>query len=86
MVESETVPLSHLKPGQQAAVVKVAGNGPVRRRYLEMGFVRGEKVLVRRVAPRGDPVEYKIKGYHLSLRRTDAARIMVRPFEGGIDG
>ena len=81
MLESEVVPLSHLKPGQQAAVVKVTGNGPVRRRYLELGFVKGEIVKVERVAPLGDPIQYLIKGYHLSLRRTDASQIMVRPVD-----
>ena len=81
MVENEAIPLSHLKPGQQAAIVKVAGNGPVRRRYLEMGFVKGEIVKVERVAPLGDPIQYLIKGYHLSLRRTDASQIMVRPLD-----
>ena len=78
MVESEAVPLSQLKPGQQAIVVKVTGNGPIRRRYLEMGFVKGEIVKVERVAPLGDPIQYLIKGYHLSLRRADAGQIMVR--------
>jgi Fe2+ transport system protein FeoA len=57
--------------------VRVGGNGQVRRRYLEMGFVRGEIVYVERVAPLGDPVEYRVKGYHISLRRTDAQNILV---------
>ena len=82
----EPIPLSQLKPGQGGTIVRVGGNGQVRRRYLEMGFVRGEKVLVRRVAPLGDPVEYQIKGYHLSLRRADAANILVQPLEDGLDG
>jgi ferrous iron transport protein A len=78
MFKSESVPLSQLKPGQRASVVQVGGNGPVRRRYLEMGFVKGELVKVERIAPLGDPVEYFIKGYHLSLRRADADRILVQ--------
>jgi Fe2+ transport system protein FeoA len=81
MVENEAVPLSHMKPGEQAAVVKVAGNGPIRRRLLEMGFVKGEIVRVERVAPLGDPIQYLIKGYHLSLRRRDANQIMVLPVD-----
>jgi Fe2+ transport system protein FeoA len=81
MLESESIPLSHLKPGQQAAVVKLAGNGPVRRRFLEMGFVKCEIVRVERVAPLGDPIQYLIKGYHLSLRRIDASQIMVQPVD-----
>ena len=75
---SESVPLSQLGPGQVGAIVRVGGNGQVRRRYLEMGFVRGEVVRVERVAPLGDPVEYRVKGYHISLRRADAQNIIVQ--------
>lgn len=74
---AETIPLSLLNPGQRATIVRVGGNRRVRRRYLEMGFVTGEMVLAERVAPLGDPVEYFVKGYHLSLRRADAERILV---------
>jgi Fe2+ transport system protein FeoA len=74
---SDTVSLSQLRPGQRATIVHVGGNGAVRRRFVEMGIVRGETVLVERVAPLGDPVEYLIKGYHLSLRREEANQITV---------
>jgi len=74
---SESIPLSQLEPGQRAAIVRVGGNGHTRRRYLEMGFVRGEVIYVERVAPLGDPVEYRVKGYHISLRRADAKNILV---------
>ena len=74
---SEVIPLSQLKPGPRAAIVRVGGNGQIRRRYLEMGFVKGEVIRVERVAPLGDPVEYLVKGYHLSLRRADAENILV---------
>lgn len=74
---SEWTPLSQLCPGQRATIVRVVGNGQVRRRYLEMGFVRGETVDVERVAPLGDPIEYRLKGYHISLRRADAQNILV---------
>lgn len=83
---TEPVPLSQLKPGQRATVVRVGGNRQVRRRYLEMGFVRGETILVQRVAPLGDPVEYVVKGYHLSLRRADADQILVLPLYGAESG
>ena len=73
----ETIPLSQLRTGQRATIIRVGGNRKVRRRYLEMGFVRGETVLAERVAPLGDPVEYFVMGYHLSLRREDADRILV---------
>ncbi|MGD9099026.1 MAG: ferrous iron transport protein A [Anaerolineae bacterium] len=70
--------LSDLSPGQRAKIVKVGGHGRVRRRFMEMGLVRGETILVERVAPLGDPVEFFVKGYHLSLRRDDARYIQVR--------
>jgi Fe2+ transport system protein FeoA len=81
MIDSDAVPLSQILPGQQASVVKVTGNGPVRRRYLEMGFVKGEIIKVERVAPLGDPIQYLVKGYHLSLRRDDASHILVKPLQ-----
>ena len=60
--------LSQLTPGQSGTIV---------RRLLEMGLVRGETIRVERVAPLGDPIEFQIKGYHLSLRRQDAAKIEI---------
>jgi len=69
--------LSQLKPGQRATIVRVGGKGQIRRRFMEMGLIRGEIVFVERIAPLGDPVEYVVKGYHLSLRRADAAGILV---------
>lgn len=72
------IPLSNLRPGQRGTILRIGGNRTVRRRYMEMGFVRGEDVLVERVAPLGDPIEYLIKGYHLSLRHADAGHIMVQ--------
>ena len=78
---SSAVPLSALRPGQRATIVHVGGHGPIRRRYVEMGIVKGETVQVERVAPLGDPVEYVVKGYHLSLRREEAGQIMVETCE-----
>lgn len=77
----DTIPLSQLRPGQRATIVHVGGNGAIRRRFIEMGIVTGEMVLVERVAPLGDPVEYLIKGYHLSLRREEASQIRVKTCE-----
>ncbi len=74
----ESIPLTHLKPGQSGTIVCVGGKGAARRRYMEMGFIRGEIILVERVAPLGDPIEYFVKGYHLSLRKTDAELILVQ--------
>jgi Fe2+ transport system protein FeoA len=74
----EMLTLQHLRPGQRAEIVHVGGHGPIRRRFVEMGFVRGEVVHVERVAPLGDPIEYRIKDYLLALRREEAAHIQVR--------
>jgi Fe2+ transport system protein FeoA len=79
---SNTVPLSSLAPGEKGTITRISGPGQIRRRYMEMGFVKGEVVLVKRLAPLGDPVEYQVKGYRVSLRHTDAARIDVEPHNG----
>ena len=77
--DRKRLPLSSLVPGQLAEILRVGGNRFVRLRLMEMGFIRGESVFVERVAPLGDPIEYRIKGYHLSLRRADAQHILVQP-------
>ncbi|NPA92427.1 MAG: ferrous iron transport protein A [Chloroflexi bacterium] len=74
---TKQVPLSNLAPGQKGTIIAIRSRGPLRRRLLDMGMVRGETVYVERVAPLGDPVEYSVKGAHLSLRRRDAANIIV---------
>lgn len=53
--------------------------GPVRQRLLEMGFIRGARLRVEKLAPLGDPMELVIKGYHLSLRRDESSCILVQP-------
>lgn len=70
-------PLSELEPHEKGTVVKVGGRGAVRRRILDMGVVVGSAVEVDRVAPLGDPVAIKIKGYVLSLRKEEAAGVQV---------
>jgi len=69
--------LLQLKPGQKGRILKVPGAGAVRRRIMDMGLVKGAEIEVERVAPLGDPLEVKIKGYHLSLRKVEAAKIYV---------
>jgi len=71
------VDLSELKEGQTATVARVGGDGPFRRRLLEMGFLRGTDVYVEKYAPLRDPIELILKGYHVSLRMDEAARIQV---------
>jgi len=69
--------LHELRPGEKGKIVKVGGVGGSRRRLLDMGLVSGSEVEVERVAPLGDPVEIRIKGYHLSLRKEEAINIQV---------
>ena len=69
--------LRELKPGEKGKVSKILGQGAVYRRLLDMGIVKGVGVEMERVAPLGDPVEIKVKGYHLSLRKDEAANIYV---------
>ena len=72
-----TRPLSELSPGEKGKIAKVTGTGPAHRRILDMGVVPGAIVEVERVAPLGDPMEIKIKGYHLSLRKDEVAHVYV---------
>jgi len=74
---SDAIPLSALQPGETGRVADIQAHGPVRRRLLEMGFLRGEILKVEKRAPLGDPLELVIKGYHLSLRREEGACILV---------
>jgi len=74
---TESTQLHLLQPGQQAIITKINGESALRRRFIEMGIVRGETILIERNAPLGDPVEYFIKGYHLALREEEAACIEV---------
>ena len=76
------VNLSELKQGQTAIVTRVGGEGPFRRRLLEMGFLRGTEVYVEKYAPLRDPIELILKGYHVSLRVDEAARIQVKNVRG----
>lgn len=67
--------LRDLKPGQEGKVTKISGTGSIHSRILSMGIIKGTELKVERVAPLGDPVEIKLKGYHLSLRKNEAANI-----------
>jgi len=74
---AETKLLSELKPGQKGKVVRVGGSGAIHRRILDMGVVPGAEIEVERVAPLADPVEFKLLGYHLSLRKEEAQNVHV---------
>jgi Fe2+ transport system protein FeoA len=74
--------LDQLARGQTGRVIRVGGRPAVRRRLLELGVVRGETIMLQRAAPLGDPLEFVVKGYHLSLRRREAAAITVEVVAG----
>lgn len=70
--------LKELKPGEKGLIVKVLGEkGPVKKRLMDMGVTRGAEVLVRKVAPLGDPIEVNIRGYELTLRKAEAQNIII---------
>ena len=69
--------LKEIKCGQKVIVKKITGEGPVKRRIMDMGITKGCEVFVRKVAPFGDPIEVQIRGYELSLRKADAEMILV---------
>jgi Fe2+ transport system protein FeoA len=69
--------LNELKKGERGRVIKITGGGSVYRRLVDLGLVTGAEVEMQRVAPLGDPIEIKIKGYNLSLRKSEAAGVVV---------
>ena len=69
--------LKDVKTGDTAKVVKVCGEGAVKRRIMDMGITKGVGIFVRKVAPLGDPVEVTVRGYELSVRKADAEMIEV---------
>lgn len=77
MTHDQARPLSSLHPGDEGLVAQVLAEGRIRQRLLEMGFIRGARLKVEKLAPLGDPMELVIKGYHLSLRREESDCILV---------
>ena len=69
--------LKEVPCGQPVKVTKLNGEGPVKRRIMDMGITKGVEIYVRKVAPLGDPVEVTVRGYELSLRKADAEMICV---------
>ncbi len=69
--------LRDVKVGETIKVKKLHGEGPVKRRIMDMGITRGTEILVRKVAPLGDPMELNLRGYELSVRKSDAEMIEV---------
>ena len=78
VTEQKSMTLEDLAPGEQGIILR-AGNekGPVKRRLVDMGLTPGTQIAVRKVAPFGDPIQISLRGYELSIRGEDAARITV---------
>ena len=69
--------LKEAKIGETVRVVKIHGEGAIKRRIMDMGLTKGVEVYIRKVAPQGDPIEVTVRGYELSLRKADAEQIEV---------
>ena len=69
--------LDDIKPGESCTVVKLNDTGVTRRRIMDMGITKGAEITVKKVAPLGDPVDMTVRGYHLSLRKSDLQQIEV---------
>jgi Fe2+ transport system protein FeoA len=78
MSEKKIDTAADLVPGEKASIVKVSGKAHLKRRLLDMGVVAGSSIEMVRHAPLGDPIDVKIKGYHLSLRKSEARYITVK--------
>lgn len=78
----DSIRLSELTANRAAAVVSVTGDRELRRRLLEMGFCNGAQVELVRRAPLGDPIEFRLRGYLLSLRNEQARHVLVKPMFG----
>ena len=70
--------LKEVKKGQTVTVLKLNGEGAVKRRIMDMGITKGTEIYVRKVAPLGDPVEVTVRGYELSVRKADAEMVEVQ--------
>jgi ferrous iron transport protein A len=77
-------PLSELEPPEAGRIVQVGGRAEIRRRLLDMGVVNGAMVEVQRVAPLGDPIEIRVKGYDLAIRKDEAQKIRVEVVRGSL--
>ena len=73
--------LNELRNGDRGIIERITGTGRFRQRLMEMGFVPGTEIVVQKYAPLKDPIEYVLKGYHVSLRHEEAERVLVRGAE-----
>lgn len=70
--------LKELKPGEKGKIISIGERGPLRRRLMDMGLTPGVEVKVVKIAPLGDPIEVNIRGYELSIRKTEAEKIEIQ--------
>ena len=70
--------INDLKIGQSGTISTVGGEGPLRLRFLDMGLIPGTKVTLQKVAPMGDPIQLRLRGYELTIRREDAGKIALK--------
>lgn len=70
--------INDLKIGQEGIIATVGGEGPLRLRFLDMGLIPGTKVCLQKIAPMGDPIQIRLRGYELTIRREDAGKITLR--------
>ena len=73
------ITLNNIKAGSSATVTGIALTGPLKRRLIDMGITPGVKIKIKKYAPLGDPIEIELRGYELSIRRSEAKNIFVKP-------
>lgn len=71
------ISLKELKPNETGVITSIGGSRPIRRRLMDMGITPGAQIIMRKVAPLGDPIEINIRGYELSIRKAEADQITV---------
>ena len=76
-MEAKPRTLGDAKIGETVTVAKLAGEGAVKRRIMDMGITKGTQLMIRKVAPLGDPIEVNLRGYELSIRKSEAENILL---------
>lgn len=83
MIQSKQSSVCSLKPGQAGRVIRIGSSGALRRRIVDMGITPGAVIIMRKAAPLGDPLEINVRGYELSIRKSEAREIIIERVEGG---
>ncbi len=74
----ETLTLDTVAPGSKAEIISISGDAGLKKRITEMGLTKGSVISVERIAPLGDPIDLKVRGYNLSLRKEEASKVVVK--------